>query len=146
MSTLPVLVHHAGTRGRDTAGLGLVRSDVDDPHVPRGASEWELGTSRDPRAKAQSDIHDRNLDPQGVDPATTTFVAVTSRLWRDRDAWRTARRADSPWAERLCLRLFAVAGRLARGGRRLWLRLAERWPWANQITSAITRMQALPAG
>ena len=32
--------------------------------------------------------------------------------------------------KRLRLRLFAVAGRLARGGRRLRLRLAERWPWA----------------
>ena len=48
--------------------------------------------------------------------------------------------------KRLRLRLFAVAGRLARGGRRLRLRLAERWPWAGEITAAITRLQALPAG
>jgi hypothetical protein len=48
--------------------------------------------------------------------------------------------------KRLRLRLFAIAGRLARGGRRLRLRLAERWPWAGEITAAITRMQALPAG
>ena len=40
------------------------------------------------------------------------------------------------------LRLFSVAGRLARGGRRLRLRLAERWPWAGEITAAITRLQA----
>ena len=33
--------------------------------------------------------------------------------------------------KRLRLRIFAVAGRLARGGRRLRLRLAERWPWAD---------------
>ena len=112
-STLPVLVRRLilatasvteiTMRGREGVTLpgwdGLVRSDVDDPHVPRGASGWELGTSRDPRAKAQSDIHDRNLDPQGVDPVTTTFVAVTSRLWRDRDAWRNARSVDSPWAD-----------------------------------------------
>jgi hypothetical protein len=112
-STLPVLVRRLilatasvseiTMRGHEGVTLpgwdGLVRSDVDDPHVPRGASGWELGTSRDPRSKAQSDIHDRNLDPQGVDPATTTFVAMTSRLWRDRDAWRSARRADSPWAD-----------------------------------------------
>jgi hypothetical protein len=48
--------------------------------------------------------------------------------------------------KRLRLRIFAVAGRLARGGRRLRLRLAERWPWASEITAAITRLQALPAG
>ena len=48
--------------------------------------------------------------------------------------------------KRLRLRVFAVAGRLVRGGRRLRLRLAERWPWAVDITAAVTRLQALPAG
>ena len=47
---------------------------------------------------------------------------------------------------RLRLRVFAVAGRLARSGRRLRLRLAERWPWAGQVTVAATRLQALPSG
>jgi hypothetical protein len=47
---------------------------------------------------------------------------------------------------RLRLRLFSVAGRLVRGGRRLRLRLAARWPWAGQITAAVTRLQALPSG
>ena len=48
--------------------------------------------------------------------------------------------------KRLRLRLFAVAGRLARSSRRLRLRLAERWPWAADITAAITRLQAIPSG
>jgi hypothetical protein len=48
--------------------------------------------------------------------------------------------------KRLRLRLFAVAGRLAASGRRIRLRLAERWPWAGEITAAITLLQALPAG
>ncbi|WP_327103462.1 IS1380 family transposase [Nonomuraea glycinis] len=47
--------------------------------------------------------------------------------------------------KRLRLRLFAVAGRLIRGGRRLRLRIAARWPWATQIITAVTRLQALPA-
>ena len=55
----------------------------------------------------------------------------------------TARRWEP---KRLRLRLFAVAGRLARSGRRLRLRLAERWPWAADITAAIARLQALPSG
>jgi len=55
----------------------------------------------------------------------------------------TARRWEP---KRLRLRLFSVAGRLARGGRRLRLRLAARWPWAAQITAAVTRLQALPSG
>jgi hypothetical protein len=48
--------------------------------------------------------------------------------------------------KRLRLRLFAVAGRLASSGRRLRLRLAGRWPWASEITAAVTRLQALPSG
>jgi hypothetical protein len=40
----------------------------------------------------------------------------------------------------------SVAGRLARGGRRLRLRLAQRWPWADDITAVVTRLQALPSG
>jgi Transposase DDE domain group 1 len=48
--------------------------------------------------------------------------------------------------KRLRLRLFSAAGRLASSGRRLRLRLAEHWPWAADITAAITRLQAIPSG
>jgi hypothetical protein len=48
--------------------------------------------------------------------------------------------------KRLRLRLFSAAGRLASSGRRLRLRLAEHWPWAGQLTTAATRLQALPSG
>jgi hypothetical protein len=48
--------------------------------------------------------------------------------------------------KRLRLRLFSVAGRIIRGGRRLRLRLAATWPWARQTATAITRLQALTPG
>ena len=48
--------------------------------------------------------------------------------------------------KRLRLRLFSVAGRIVRGGRRLRLRLAARWPWAADLTAAISRLQALAPG
>jgi hypothetical protein len=48
--------------------------------------------------------------------------------------------------KRLRPRLLSVAGRLARTGRRLRLRIAGQWPWAGDITAAITRLQGLPAG
>jgi hypothetical protein len=55
----------------------------------------------------------------------------------------TARRWEP---KRLRLRVFAVAGRLVRGGRRLRLRLAERWPWTLEVTAAVARLQTLPSG
>jgi DDE family transposase len=48
--------------------------------------------------------------------------------------------------KRLRLRLFSAAGRITRGGRRLRLRLAARWPWATQITAAISHLHALAPG
>jgi hypothetical protein len=48
--------------------------------------------------------------------------------------------------KRLRLRIFTCAGRIVRGGRRLRLRLAASWPWAREITTAITRLHALAPG
>ncbi|WP_188197719.1 IS1380 family transposase [Nonomuraea sp. SYSU D8015] len=47
--------------------------------------------------------------------------------------------------KRLRLRLFAVAGRLVHGGRRIRVRIPAHWPWARPITTALTRLHALPA-
>jgi hypothetical protein len=55
----------------------------------------------------------------------------------------TARRWEP---KKLRLRLFSAAGRIVRGGRRLKLRLSARWPWATQITAAISRLQSLAPG
>jgi hypothetical protein len=44
------------------------------------------------------------------------------------------------------LRIFSVAGRIFRGGRRLRLRIAARRPRADQITAGIDRIHALAPG
>jgi hypothetical protein len=55
----------------------------------------------------------------------------------------TARRWEP---KRLRLRLFSSAGRIVRGGRRIRLRLAARWPWSSQISAATSRLHALKPG
>jgi len=74
------------------------------------------------------------------------LVAMASEL----TSWMQLLALDGParaWEpKRLRLRLFAAAGRLVRGGRRLRLRLAATWPWAGQLTAAITRLQAFKPG
>ncbi len=45
--------------------------------------------------------------------------------------------------KRLRLRIFSVAGRVVRSGRRHVLKIANDWPWAGQITSAHARLAAL---
>jgi len=48
--------------------------------------------------------------------------------------------------KKLRLRLFSAVGRLVRGGRRLKLHLSARWPWARDITAAISCLQSLAPG
>jgi hypothetical protein len=74
------------------------------------------------------------------------IVALACELiaWTQMLALAGAARRWEP--KRLRLRVFAVAGRLASSGRRLRLRLAERWPWAGEITAAAACLQALPSG
>jgi hypothetical protein len=47
--------------------------------------------------------------------------------------------------KRLRYRVLHTAARLTRGQRRRWLRIHARWPWADQITAAFTRIAAIPA-
>jgi hypothetical protein len=46
--------------------------------------------------------------------------------------------------KKMRLRLLSAAGGIVRSGRRL--RQAGRWPWATQITAAISRLQAMAPG
>lgn len=43
-------------------------------------------------------------------------------------------------------RLLKVPGRLVRSGRRLRLRMPERWPWEAEFMAALARLRLLPAG
>jgi hypothetical protein len=100
------------------------------------------------RIRCAKDTGLRNLPLKGFaqNQIWCEIVALACELlaWTQMLALAAQARRWEP--KRLRLRLFSVAGRLARGGRRLRLRLAERWPWAADITAAIARLQALPAG
>src|SRR6516165_9791812 len=100
------------------------------------------------RIRAAKDTGLRNLPLHGFDQNQIwcELVAMASELL----AWMQMLALDGParaWEpKRLRLRLFATAGRLVRGGRRTRLRLAAAWPWAPQLTAAITRLQAFAPG
>jgi hypothetical protein len=90
----------------------------------------------------------RNLPSEGVrpQPASVRDRGPGLRAAGLDPAARPGGEARRWEPRRLRLRLFAVAGRLVRGGRRLRLRLAARWRWAGQITTAVIRLQAIPSG
>jgi hypothetical protein len=100
------------------------------------------------RIRTAKDTGLRNLPLHGFDQNQIwcELVAMASEL----TAWMQMLALDGParaWEpKRLRLRLFSAAGRLVHGGRRLRLRLAATWPWAAQLTAAITRLHAYAPG
>jgi hypothetical protein len=100
------------------------------------------------RIRCAKDTGLRNLPLKGFaqNQLWCEIVALACELlaWTQLLALTGAARRWEP--KRLRLRLLSAAGRLASSGRRLRLRLAERWPWASELTAAITRLQALPSG
>jgi hypothetical protein len=100
------------------------------------------------RIRCAKDTGLRNLPLQGFaqNQLWCEIVALACELmaWTQMLALAGEARRWEP--KRLRLRLFGVAGHFVRGGRRLRLRLGQHWPWAGQITAAITRLQAIPSG
>lgn len=67
--------------------------------IPAGQSGWELGTQRDGlKGKADDDYENRTRDPQGLDPATTSFVFATLQRWAPKGRWEADKRKDGRWA------------------------------------------------
>jgi hypothetical protein len=100
------------------------------------------------RIRAAKDTGLRNLPLHGYaqNQVWCEIVAIACELtaWMQMLALTGPARRWEP--KRLRLRLFSVAGRIVRSGRRLRLRLAAAWPWARQTAAAITRLQALTPG
>jgi hypothetical protein len=46
--------------------------------------------------------------------------------------------------KRLRYQLLHTAARIVRTARRTYLRIAERWPWADDLATAFNRLAALP--
>ncbi|MGW9025155.1 IS1380 family transposase [Streptomyces sp. NPDC055722] len=69
-------------------------------------------------------------------------IALDLLAWMPMLALTGAARRWEP--RRLRLRLFSAAAQLVTTGRRRILRLAQHWPWTDDITSALARLDALP--
>jgi hypothetical protein len=98
------------------------------------------------RIRAAKDTGLRNLPFHDTDH-NRIWVAI-SALAQDLLAWCARLALPAPAAhyepKRLRLRILAVAGRLVRTARRRFLHIDPVWPWATTITTAHTRLAALP--
>ena len=123
-----------------TSTKGGQLADLELHHRRRARCEDRIGCAKDTGL--------RNLPLQGFaqNQIWCDIVAIACELlaWMQMLAFTGTPRSWEP--KRLRLRIFSAAGRLVRGSRRLRLRLAATWPWATQITTAISRIQALAPG
>jgi hypothetical protein len=99
------------------------------------------------RVRCGKDMGLRNLP--FPDFAANEVWLELSLIAQDLIAWTKSLSLDGVLARseprRLRYRLLHQAGRVARSGRRVRLRLERSWPWAQALVAALERIRALPA-
>lgn len=70
-------IQYTGFDGRTNIEAGNI-------YTPKGFSVWEFGTDENVLLKANEDFKKRTNKPLGVEPENTTFIFVTSRIWKHR--------------------------------------------------------------
>jgi len=79
---------------------GVTNAEQATLYVPQGPAGWEIGTQRNAIAKKASDDYaKRTANPGILDPATSTFIFITSRHWPKKDEWAKARRDEGLWKD-----------------------------------------------
>lgn len=67
--------------------------------LPAGALRFEFGVSKNPKSKADEDYEKRRDDPDGADPAQTTFLFITPRRWSAAAKWADERRDEGAFKD-----------------------------------------------
>lgn len=68
-------------------------------YLPAGISLWEFGADRYAKGKAEREYIKRTAEPLGYDPAESTFVFVTPRLWKKAGTWATEKKKEGVWKD-----------------------------------------------
>lgn len=87
----------SGTAANVGGWDGIVQSDEETAYVPKGTSLWEFGTEASPAAKAEKDYKKRTDDALGYDIASSTYIFITPRFWKDKDDWKNEKQAEGKW-------------------------------------------------
>lgn len=78
---------------------GILEVTEETEYLPIGLSLWEFGASKDPKGKADDDYQKRTKNPLGYNPAESTFIFVTPRLWRNGEDWANAKKKEGIWKD-----------------------------------------------
>lgn len=78
---------------------GIIQTIKGNAFVPDGVSVWEFGTDGKIKIKADRDYEKRTANPLGITPAEATYVATTSRRWRNKQKWSQKKREQGLWRD-----------------------------------------------
>ncbi|MFC4387840.1 hypothetical protein ACFOZ1_08450 [Gracilibacillus marinus] len=76
---------------------GILKVDEGNEFIPSGVSGWEFGTSVNVKSKADGDYSKRTEEPSPVDKKGSSFVFVTSRVWKNKDEWVEEKNKEEEW-------------------------------------------------
>jgi hypothetical protein len=145
-------------RERPHPGAQLTFTDIDGWRFQAFATDTEVGqlAALEARHRAHAAVEDRIRcgKDTGLGRFPSRMFAINA-VWLqlaltacDLIAWTQTILLDGELAKAepktLRYRLLHVAARITRGQRRLYLRLAEHWPWRHQLAAAFARLAALP--
>lgn len=78
-------------------GILIVTDETE--YLPKGISLWEFGANADTKGKADEDYKKRSENPIGFNPAESTYVFVTPRLWTKGNEWVEEKKKDGIWKD-----------------------------------------------
>ena len=82
---------------------GVLEVDRGNQWAPDGVSGWELSCGKGITGKANKNYRNRTGNPLEIDREDATFVFVTPRKWRNKEAWAKERNAEGMWR---CVRAY----------------------------------------
>jgi Transposase DDE domain group 1 len=144
-------------RERPHPGAQLTFSDIHGYRFQAFATDTPLGqlAHLEARHRAHARVEDRirtakdtglGRFPSRQFSINTVWLEL-ALLAADLIAWTQSILLDGDLArcepKTLRYRLLHVAARITRGQRRLWLRIAHRWPWRHALATAFTRLDTL---
>lgn len=102
ISSIKDLHFPSGDSIQYTGWDGRLEAIVGNEFIPMGSSVWEMGTNENILSKLNDDFDKRTNNPIGIDINNTTFVFITTRVWKHRTdiaEWIKEKKALNKWKD-----------------------------------------------
>ncbi|MDP8219332.1 MAG: hypothetical protein P9M03_11480 [Candidatus Theseobacter exili] len=77
---------------------GIVGCNEETGFVPKGTSLWEFKTNGG-KTEADSDYDKRKEDSLGFDKSDSTFIFVTTKIWKGKNKWIDEKKKEKIWGD-----------------------------------------------